>query len=76
LALPKARGQQAIANTVLLAVSTGLLAILVQATLAASRRGQILELYVGELVVLLALDRAMRLVIARRGLTSRRASPT
>lgn len=76
LALPKARGQQAIANTVLLAVSTGLLAILVTTTLAASRRGRLLELYVGELLVLLALDRLIRLVIARRGLTSRRASPT
>jgi hypothetical protein len=76
LALPKARGRQAIANAVLLALSTGLLAVLVNATLAASRRGQLASLYVGELVVLLGLDRGLRLAIARRGLTTRGASPT
>jgi hypothetical protein len=76
LARPKARGQQAVANAVLLATSTGLLAVLVNATLAASRRGRFLPLFVGELLVLLAIDRLLRLVIARRGLTSPGASPT
>ena len=70
LARPKGRGQQAVANAVLLAASTGLLGVLVQATLAASRHGRIPELYAGELVVLLGIDRTLRLVIARRGLTS------
>jgi hypothetical protein len=76
LALPKARGQQAIANAVLLAVSTGFLGVIVQLTLAASRRGQLTELYVGELVVLLGVDRVLRFVVARRGLTTPRPSPS
>ena len=72
LALPKARGQQAIANAVLLAASTGLLGILVNATLAASRSGKLASLYVGELLVLLAVDQCLRVVVRRRNSTSRR----
>jgi len=70
LILPKARGQQAIANAVLLASSTGLLSILVQATLAASRRGALPELYAGAVIVLAGIDRGLRAIIARRGLTT------
>jgi hypothetical protein len=73
LALPKARGQQAIANAVLLAASTGLLGVLVNATLAASRRGQLMSLCVGELIVLLVVDQCLRLVVRRRNSTIRRA---
>jgi hypothetical protein len=76
LARPKARGQQAIANGVLLAVSTGLLGVLVQATLHASRRGRLPSLYIGEVVVLLGVDRALRWIVTRRGLTTPRLSPT
>ncbi len=76
LALPKARGQQAIANAVLLAASTGLLGVLVNATLAASRRGTLTSLYVGELVVLVVVDLAMRFVVRRRSSTIRRAPVT
>jgi hypothetical protein len=72
LALPKARGQQAIANAVLLASSTMLLAVLVNATLAASRRGRLVPLYVGELAVLLVVDACLRAVVRRRSSTSRR----
>lgn len=76
LALPKARGQQAIANAVLLATSTGLLVVLVHATLAASRRGALGAFYVHELVVLLAIDACLRLVVRRRSSTSRRPPVT
>jgi hypothetical protein len=76
LALPKARGQQAIANAVLLAASTGLLGVLVNATLAASRRGKFASLYIGELIVLLGVDRLLRFVVRRRSSTSRRAPVT
>jgi hypothetical protein len=76
LARPKGRGQQAVANAVLLATSTGLLAVLVQATLLASRRGAITSLYIGEVIVILGVDRGLRFVIGRRGLTTLGASPT
>ena len=76
LARPKVRGSQAIANAVLLAVSTGLLCVLVPLTLMAARRGRLVALCLGQLVVLLGVDRAIRVVIARRGLTTRRASPS
>jgi hypothetical protein len=76
LALPKARGQQAVANAILLATSTGLLSVLVKMTLAASRRGALVELYVGSLVALIGLDRVMRVVITHWGLTTRSRSPT
>lgn len=76
LARSKARGQQAIANAVLLGVSTGFLGVIVQLALAASRRGQLLELYAGELVVLLVVDRVLRFIIARRGLTTPGPSPS
>ena len=76
LARPKGRGQQAVANAVLLAASTGLLGVLVQATLHASRRGRLVDLYIGELIVILGVDRVLRFIIARRGLTTSGASPT
>jgi hypothetical protein len=76
LALPKARGQQAIANAVLLAASTGLLGVLVNATLAASRRGRLAALFVGELAVLLVVDAGLRVVVRRRSSTTRRAPVT
>jgi hypothetical protein len=76
LALPKARGQQAIANAVLLAASTGLLGVLVNATLAASRRGTLVSLYVGELVVLLVVDRCLRFIVHQRSSTTRRPPVT
>jgi hypothetical protein len=72
LALPKARGQQAIANAVLLAASTGLLAVLVNATLAASRAGRLASLYADEVVVLVLVDACLRVVVRRRSSTSRR----
>jgi hypothetical protein len=76
LVLPKARGQQAIANAVLLASSTAMLSILVQATLAASRRNALPALYAGTVIVLAGIDRTLRAIIARRGLTTPGASPT
>ena len=76
LVLPKARGQQAIANAVLLASSTIMLSILVQATLAASRRNALPALYAGTVVVLAGIDRTLRVIIARQGLTTPGASPT
>jgi len=76
LALPKARGQQAIANAVLLAASTGFLAVIVQTTLAASRRGQLIPFYAGELIVLVGVNRVLRFFVARRGLTTPGASPS
>lgn len=76
LARPKGRGQQAIANAVLLATSTGLLGVLVQATLHASRRNAIASLYIGEVVVMLGVDRMLRYFVSRRGLTTSGASLT
>lgn len=70
LALPKGRGRQAIANAVLLAASTGLLGVLVHMTLLASRQSQLVALYIGELVVLLGVDRLLRYVVTRRSLTT------
>jgi hypothetical protein len=52
------------------------LSVLVQVTLAASRRGMLLELYVGAALTLVSIDRVMRFVIARWGLTTRDASPS
>jgi hypothetical protein len=76
LALAKARGQQAVSNAILLATSTGLLSVLVKATLAASRRNALLELYVGSFVALIGFDRVMRVVITHWGLTTRKRSPS
>ena len=76
LVLPKARGQQAIANAVLLASSTTMLSILVQATLAASRRNALPALYAGTVVALAGIDRTLRVIISRQGLTTPGASPT
>ncbi|MGH7896204.1 MAG: hypothetical protein ACREQL_16180, partial [Candidatus Binatia bacterium] len=76
LARPKARGQQAAANAVLLTASTATLALLVAETLRASRAGRLLEFCVGEAVVVAVVDRVLRRAIARRGLTSPGASPT
>jgi len=76
LAMPKGRGRQAVANAVLLAASTGLLSVLVQATLLASRQNRLTSLYIGELIVLLGIDRLMRYVVTRRSLTTPGPSPT
>jgi ABC-2 type transport system permease protein len=76
LAIPKARGQQATGNVVLLTASTVLLAVLVDATLRASRAGRLGTLYLGEIGVMLVADRALRRLIARRSLTTSRVSPT
>ena len=74
LSLPKALGQQAIANALLLASSTILLTVLVHLTLAASRSGELGRLYVGALVVSLVMGRVLRAVVTRRGLTTRGTS--
>jgi hypothetical protein len=76
LSRPKARGQQASANAVLLTVSTLVLAILVAETLRASRTGRLLPFCLEELAVVIAADRILRAVIARRSLTSSKASPS
>jgi hypothetical protein len=76
LSLPKALGQQAVANGVLLASSTVLLTVLVHLTLAASRSEELGRLYAGAFVVSLAMGAVLRAVIARRGLTTREASPS
>jgi hypothetical protein len=76
LSRPKARGQQAGANAVLLIVSTLVLGVLVSETLRASRLGRLPLFCAGEALLVVTIDRVLRRVIAWRGLTTSRASPT
>jgi len=76
LSRPKARGQQASANAILLIVSTLVLAILVAETLRASRTGRLPLFCAGEALIVLTIDRGLRRWIRWRGLTSSGGSPT